>query len=69
MSSGSRTTAKELKASIKDCADSAFVIAPNDAERCSRLFCAFLSNTFEASDPSLFAALRKVAGLDQVKQA
>lgn len=63
------TTAKQLRASIKDCAESALLIAPNDAERCSRLFCAFLSNTFEASDPSLFVALRKVAGLDQVKPA
>lgn len=69
MNTGSRTTAKDIKASIKDCAESAIVIAPADAERCSRLFCAFLSNQFEASDPTLFAALRQVAGLEQDKPA
>lgn len=69
MNTGLRTTAKDIKASIKDCAESAIVIAPADAERRSRLFCAFLSNQFETSDPNLYAALQQVAGIDQVKPA
>lgn len=65
MKTVSRTTAKDIKARIKACAEAASRIAPIDAERRSRLFCAFLSNDFETSDPSVFAMLRKVAGVDQ----
>lgn len=65
MNTGSRITAKDIKARIKACAETASRISPTDAERRSRLFCAFLSNDFETSDPSIFAVLQKVAGVDQ----
>lgn len=69
MKTGSRTTAKDIKGRIKACAASASNIAPDDAERRSRLFCAFLSNDFKTSDPSVYAVLQQVAGLDQEKPA